>query len=782
MPEKLNIIAHDADWQFPAITEQHAFSQAKKHLGDVDGIKYLAFPWATLIDQLNTNKASAEPLLQQLAAITDRVDRNERIITVCQHIHLQKFKDLFFDYGVTDIFWTHATKSQKQFIRERSINVYPFPLFPVQFERRCPNWKNENRQFLFSFIGARANKWYLTESRNWILDYLGGDKRGLVVGRDQWHYNKIVYDLQVKKKTSTADGLVDEKASEQFREVLSNTIFSLCPSGSGPNSIRLWESIGAGCIPVVLADTYAFPGDNALWDEAVVHCKETPEAIQALPAKLEALAADPEKMAGKRHLLSQLWNLYGGDRFIYDIEKLYIEIANKRGIKKNTKPVSSIQNRLTALAESILSKPTNSETDLTLFLNACSSRILIDQNDFIGTFSASPPVREAHRRAMENVPVGSAKTRFEKVKKSTNYKIDDFAATQYTYAQSEFRIKICLKGSHANRTPLAYEAYLPHFEKEIEIVEIAEDADIIVTGFNVDFTNNPSSVAADISKNPNLKLAVISEEPMWDIIWSKGYQDTNRYLQSNGKNISYKFFNHMNSKIFDFDKIPYFLTTQDEFFARYGQMFSRNSEMSVDDLLECWNAASTRAAFYAEHRDDQRYNVIFPQDDIEGLCPFRTAVAQNTSHGKIVRVGAGWGKKKIKRQVLPDWHLDKITALDGDTLIVSGMENTHQRDYITEKIFDAFAVQSIPLYYASPNHRIHEIVPSCGFLNLYGMSALDAAKMIDAFRPTRKFAENYLSTQNHLAALFSDVDSLIEERKRVADAIIGILKVQFKRN
>ena len=116
--------------------------------------------------------------------------------------------------------------------------------------------------------------------------------------------------------------LVDNDASEQFKQVLKDSIFSLCPSGSGPNSIRLWESIAFGSIPVILADHYLPPGKEELWRQAAVFCDENSESIITLPDRLSLIANDSELLAEKRHAMRQLWLLYGPDCFIYDIIEL----------------------------------------------------------------------------------------------------------------------------------------------------------------------------------------------------------------------------------------------------------------------------------------------------------------------------------------------------------------------------------------------------------------------------------------------------------------------------
>lgn len=761
------IIAYDADWQFPAITEQHAYRQAKTHLPHVDGVHYLGFPWATLIDQLTNKSDDASMLVEALKRLNLDEIAGGRIITVCQHIFALKYLDFFCENGVTDIFWTHATKDQFLIERSRGVRIHPFPLYPVQLPRR-PVLNGADRKYIFSFIGAKANKWYLTNVRTWILDHLAADERGLVIGREQWHYNKIVYDYQIRKLDKDATALVDEMAGQQYREALQQSVFSLCPSGSGPNSIRLWESISAGAIPVILADTYAPPGDPALWEEAAVFCPETIDDVKALPDQLEELASDKALIARKRHALTQLWMLYGPESFIYDIQKFYSEVALNPSTQVTDQSGLGLSG-LYKIADSISRSDVDSESDLSFFLDACTSRILLDAQSFKAAIGTNPVLQTACARALSAYPEGNAAKRFRRVK--TQEILDVTEAKCRAPVASSPDLKTCLQGRHSHRTPMAYKPYRPIFERCIEYVDAPAAADILVTGFNIDFREGASNLRTELTRNSKLKLFVVSEEPLWDTMWSGDFHKKTGVVEDAAGRFEFRMLNHTNSSIFNFEKFPYFITTEDSYFIRYGNLFRRNKELSADDLLRHWEKTDIRAAFYLERRPEERFDIRHCDDDIYGLCAYRTRVAEAASAGRVLRVGKGWSAAP-RRQSLPDWHLDKLAALDRRALIVSGLENTHQANYITEKIFDAFAVLAVPLYFASPRHRVHEILPDGGFLNLFGMSEEEAAKKIDAFNPDRAFAKAYLDAQARLAALFSDLDAHIRERKRVVSEVM----------
>lgn len=316
-----NVIAYDRDWQFPAITEQQAFKQVRLLARrDLDAV-YSAFPWATMIDILVHNQKDQvrlDELRRGLEFVSNASAAAARNVTVCQHIHMLKFPDLFRDVGVTDIFWSHAVEGLDHFPEAPEIRIHPFPLYPVQVPTLVPPPFTE-RKHLFSFVGAKANSKYLTQSRTYLIDQLSGDPRGHIRDRDAWHYNRIVYDQQILARSTPGEVLVDERASEEFREVMAQTVFALCPSGTGPNSIRLWEAIAAGSVPVVLSDTYRTPAPPELWDQAVVTCNETPDAVRALPDRLSALLADAEGMRRRKVALGLLAHRYGRNNFVPDV-------------------------------------------------------------------------------------------------------------------------------------------------------------------------------------------------------------------------------------------------------------------------------------------------------------------------------------------------------------------------------------------------------------------------------------------------------------------------------
>ena len=318
-----NIVAYDEHWQHPAITEQHAFNQVRLLAVRGQASAYLGFPWATFFDVSNHNKTDdkrLDAMREGLNRAAEAVEGYERVVTVCQHIHMLNFSDLFEAAGVTDVYWSHSAHGQIQFGANGSINIYPFPLFPVQIPEG-PEIPIDQRPYLFSFIGAKATPIYQTQSRTFLLEELADHPRGYVRNRETWHYNKIVYDHQVLSRTEDKVGLVDANASDEFKQIMRKTQFALCPSGTGPNSIRLWEAISSGTIPVILKDAYKLPGSQTIWEQATIRCGEDRESIRALPERLESIAADSELLERHRSALKIIAARYGRANFVPDVLK-----------------------------------------------------------------------------------------------------------------------------------------------------------------------------------------------------------------------------------------------------------------------------------------------------------------------------------------------------------------------------------------------------------------------------------------------------------------------------
>jgi hypothetical protein len=324
------VVAFDGEWQTPAITEQRACELALQRLGEHPELVYVGFPWASLIDHLNNGTARGRALLAQLQALVPLLEGRSRRVTVCQQIFFEQHRWLFELAGITDLFWPHATIHSSV----PGLAIHPFPLFPVHW--RGPGPQAPARNLLYSFIGARSNPLYLSNSRDLILSSLRGLPGSLIEGYDGWYFDDHVYGVQIRGDLAAdapqVAGEERQQRQRRYMEVLQRSQFALCPSGTGPNTIRLWEALGCGAIPVVLSDRWRPPGPRQLWEQAVLFLPDAPEGVMAVPRLTAEWVADPQGLAGKRAAMAELWQRYGPEGFISDIEALWRRACDGSGM------------------------------------------------------------------------------------------------------------------------------------------------------------------------------------------------------------------------------------------------------------------------------------------------------------------------------------------------------------------------------------------------------------------------------------------------------------------
>jgi glycosyltransferase involved in cell wall biosynthesis len=336
-----SVLGFDADWQEPARTEKHAFDLLFENGCSRENFIYFGFPWATLFDGLARETDIGDKLKRVLEEVGEGVAGN-RIVTVCQHIKFRDYLKYFRAIGITDIFASHAERGETT---SNGINIHAFPLFPAQGTGATPHkFSSENflshflsRKLKYSFVGAYSSKYYLTNSRELIFK-LPESENVLIKERAQWHFEKRVYDEQVYGKSLSEHEVKEETSNaNEYIEIMENTQFSLCPSGTGPNSIRLWEAIEFGSIPIILADNLLLPGSQSLWEDACLIVPETELSVSTIPELINSVLADEKLIRSKLKALEKLKNLYGLNNFVTDILTLFETSHDVLDHKRNKK-------------------------------------------------------------------------------------------------------------------------------------------------------------------------------------------------------------------------------------------------------------------------------------------------------------------------------------------------------------------------------------------------------------------------------------------------------------
>jgi hypothetical protein len=182
----------------------------------------------------------------------------------------------------------------------------------------------------------------------------------------------------------------------------------------------------------------------------------------------------------------------------------------------------------------------------------------------------------------------------------------------------------------------------------------------------------------------------------------------------------------------------------------------------------------------AERREDSWFEYIDDEAGIEGLCILRSSIGMRLIDKEgIDIIGKGFTPNHEARQSLGDWHLDKLSRSYGAYSIVSAIENTHTKNYVTEKIFDAFACHSAPLYYAGEDHSVFTNLSLTSLLNIRGLDLEHIIYAIESFTWNSDAIEKYENDANHILDLLNPWDSVVDDISSRSDKILRAVEASL---
>jgi hypothetical protein len=297
-------------WQFPARTEATAWArhaalaQAVAHDDEVH--VYLGLPWATWIDRSRRggglpDEAEHELLMQRVRIggfrrVLQALGADLRVHSVCQHVAWRPWVPVWRRLGVSDLWLAHAPAVEAGF-NPAGLRLHPWPLYAVNVEdpaRRhglVVGRDPATKPVLASFVGAHGP--HCLADVRLRLQALAGEPGFEIQVTDRWHFEDLVYGHQIEGAAAPAAGGTNPQV-ERYNRLLSDSVFSLCPAGAGANTLRLWESLAAGAVPVLLGPAPRLPEGGTLppidWEAIVLRVADEP--IAELPRRLRAIPLD----------------------------------------------------------------------------------------------------------------------------------------------------------------------------------------------------------------------------------------------------------------------------------------------------------------------------------------------------------------------------------------------------------------------------------------------------------------------------------------------------------
>jgi hypothetical protein len=270
------------------------------------------------------------------------------------------------------------------------------------------------------------------------------------------------------------------------------------------------------------------------------------------------------------------------------------------------------------------------------------------------------------------------------------------------------KIKYCSYGENRFTSMFYYKSYQSSLCEYFTEVDSPNKADVIFVSFLFDITNNFKKFYNYV-KSTSAKVVLLSEEPMADFIWSDrlfkndlGYQVSNL---KNNKHIPIHCINYLNSDVFHYESIPYFLTTNLNFVKNYKQMLNSHSSKDLQSLIDLKKYSIGSIGTKRNHtysfdfvnKHHNSYIGYFKEQIIDSI----------KKHSSISHLFIGKGyyesdltKSKIENsRESADWHSQKLTFNLENIKYSFAMENSVCEYYISEKLYDSVAGLCVPIFY-----------------------------------------------------------------------------------
>ncbi len=260
-------------------TEYTAYKRLKE--SPIEGVNYLAIPWAVLINRRQLNKV---PNIQIKGGFA-----------ICQHIRYKQILPLLREMGIDTLFTPHACKDEVY----ENIKILPFPFNAVNGKEPALQ-----KDILYSFIG------YTTHHTRRAIFNMPHLPNTIIKKRDHWNARK-------------------EQEKREYRNILARSRFSLCPRGTGPSTIRFWESLQAGAIPVLISNAMCLP-KGIDWDTCIIRIAE--KDVCFIKEIINNISLEQEQIMRENCL--HAYTLFSGTNFVKTIRDYYASMRSNMDIFK----------------------------------------------------------------------------------------------------------------------------------------------------------------------------------------------------------------------------------------------------------------------------------------------------------------------------------------------------------------------------------------------------------------------------------------------------------------
>lgn len=268
--------------------EYYSYIELKKNPLPIK-VNYLAVPWHDA-----TIKGNIKKIKEALKGI--QLKGGFTILYPYEENSHDKIMELVKSTGIDCIFTPRAT-TNCSVVNGMKIIPYPYhPLNGVGPDRK--------KDILYSFVGIFSSHPVRKQ-----LSVLDNPPEVIIKDSKNW---------------------ISHQHVNEFKDLLARSRFSLCPRGYAANSIRFYESLQAGAIPILISDTALLP-DGFDWASCCIRVAE--KDVANIPIIIKQIT--PEKEHEMRQACYLAHRLFSGKNLIspirchYGIMPLYKNINNE---------------------------------------------------------------------------------------------------------------------------------------------------------------------------------------------------------------------------------------------------------------------------------------------------------------------------------------------------------------------------------------------------------------------------------------------------------------------
>ena len=228
---------------------------------------------------------------------------------VRRHPYVMNFREKCFLFQSGDMIipflpGIYASIQKRWYFKQRMRSGFYLRVFGNQVIQYCPNISES--PYLFSFMGAANNAFI----RKCIFNIK--------------HPRSLLIDTSPSRKNE--ENLNSSKSrTYRYFDSLRKSKFVLCPKGGGTSSFRIFETMKAGRVPVIISDQWVAP-EGPDWHEFSLRVWE--KDIKKMPGLLEKREDNAEKMG---RLARQFWEQWFSEKVAFHrIIEWCIDIKSNR--------------------------------------------------------------------------------------------------------------------------------------------------------------------------------------------------------------------------------------------------------------------------------------------------------------------------------------------------------------------------------------------------------------------------------------------------------------------